>query len=391
MNLHKYILIPVLFLFMVGNALSQPLTSNDGFEGISAPYIPPTGWNNCNDGLSTVDTQPGQFSNEMPASEGSTYISMVAREIGPPGSVETLWSDLNMPFKKDHCYTLMIDLSLSHQYVGRWNWEDYYFDNPCRFQVLGLNGDCTGTSQTELLWQSEVIDHFVWQSYEIPIIPKTNTFSRIVFRVDFTEPGNFKNSALMVDNLRFKEERGYIINNCNLLSITDDVTMINWYRDGISLDQHSDQLQITESGHYSATFFNADNCFILASGYFTICQLETITIYDTVYEIVYDTVYVAVHDTVYLPGELNPFGLVCYPNPTSNHVTIVYHSSMDDYCDVSIIDNTGREVSTMSYMLQTSFNTLLVPMEHLATGHYFVIFTLSNRKSTKFKIVKVTS
>lgn len=46
---------------------AQMVTMNDGFEGPPTHHVPPPGWNNCNDDLSTVDTQPGIMHNTLSA------------------------------------------------------------------------------------------------------------------------------------------------------------------------------------------------------------------------------------------------------------------------------------------------------------------------------------
>jgi hypothetical protein len=140
-SLFSAVLVLLFSFFNSTFIFSQVLTSNDGFEGQKQKHVPPPGWYNCDD-VSSVDTQPGIMDNNKYPSEGSTYISLVTREVGPPGTVETVWADLKIPFMKDSCYKISLDLSLSKEFNGSYNWETYYFDTPCILQIIGFNGEC---------------------------------------------------------------------------------------------------------------------------------------------------------------------------------------------------------------------------------------------------------
>lgn len=223
-------------LFFVTNSFAQIITDNDGFEGTPRIAYPPEGWHNCSDGTSSCDTQPGALFNDVKASQGNTYVSLVTREVGPPGSVETMWADLKFPLRKGREYTFLIDVTLSNEFNGTWEWETYYFNNPCRMEVLGINLSCDQNGQFELLYQSKIIHHFYWDTYEIKVTPQTDDFERIGIRAQFTEPGNFKCSALLIDNLRYKPESlkcypnpttGEI--NIDYLSYSDDEFRISIY------------------------------------------------------------------------------------------------------------------------------------------------------------------
>ena len=377
-NLYSLLLVLIL-LTGSSTAIAQMVTMNDGFEGPPTHHVPPPGWNNCNDDLSTVDTQPGIMHNTLPASQGSNYISMVTREFQPPGTVETLWATLNKPFEKDHCYTLKLDLTLSSEYYGTLNWTDYYFNNPCKLQVLGMNGDCAVPDEIELLWQSEIINHLdEWRSFEIPVRPTTATFNQIELRVEFTEPGNFKNSALMIDNLRFNETAGQIINNCGLLNLPQGSTDITWYFNNQVISGTTSQLPMNESGRYSATYYNAENCFVYTSGDF-INAPETI----------HDTIYIDRFDTIYLGGQYIALEVQCYPNPTFNDVTIEYNSPGNGFCNVTVFDNDVKEVIRQFYPLTEGNNKIKVYLNMLAAGTYYIQFEPLDKKSRTFKIVKL--
>lgn len=152
-------------------------------------------------GQSSTDTQPGFFGNNVPPSQGSSYISLVTRAIGPPGSVETAWTVLLQPFEQFNTYSFTLDLSLSQNFNGDFGWTTYYFNNPCVLQVYGYNGNCPSWNDQELLWESPVLTNFSWQTFTVSFTPVLNTYSRMFIRPFFTPPNNFQNSAVLIDNL----------------------------------------------------------------------------------------------------------------------------------------------------------------------------------------------
>ena len=183
-----------------GLVQAQTLTLNDGFEGTPQMAVPPPNWYNC--GVSSSgDTQPGFFGNNVPPAQGGTYISLVTRGVGTPGTAERVWADLLVPFVQFSTYVLTVQLSLTNDFEGDWGWETYVFNNPCIFQVIGFNGNCENWNDRELLWQSEVITNFGWQTFTITCTPTLNTFSRLLIRPFFSPPTNYQNSALLIDDL----------------------------------------------------------------------------------------------------------------------------------------------------------------------------------------------
>lgn len=181
---------------------AQVITTNDGFEGSPMQGTPPPGWQNCNDGLSTGDTQPGWFHNHVPASEGQTYLSLVTRALNPFATVETVWADLLSPLEQGVAYHMTIDLSLSSNFQGDFNWDTYYFNNPCVLRVIGFNGDCDAPAQSEILWESGIVDVFGWQTFDISFSPQSGNYQSIALRPYFTPVNNIKNSALLLDALK---------------------------------------------------------------------------------------------------------------------------------------------------------------------------------------------
>jgi gliding motility-associated-like protein len=148
-----------------------------------------------------VDTQPGFFSNNVAPAEGGSYVSLVTRQLNPPGTVETVWADLLIPFEQFSTYTFTVDLSLSDNFQGSIGWDTYYFDHPCVLQIFGFNGDCASSQDRELLWQSAPLTNFGWQTFTVSFSPSLATFSKMAIRPFFTPENNYQNSAVLVYNL----------------------------------------------------------------------------------------------------------------------------------------------------------------------------------------------
>jgi gliding motility-associated-like protein len=204
-------------LFVLNNSShEQVLTLNDGFEGTPTQGLPPVGWNNCNDGHSSVDTQPGFFHDFTPAPQGQSYISIVTREVDPPGTIETVWANLLIPFEINKEYLLSLDLSRSHEFYGTYGFTDYYFDNPCILQIIGFNGDCVAPQDSELLWQSNALDSYDWLTFHVSVKPSKATFNNIAIRPNFISSSDIKNSVVYIDNLKLenKEFSSVYIPNC---------------------------------------------------------------------------------------------------------------------------------------------------------------------------------
>lgn len=187
-------------MIMSGSVQAQTLTMNDGFEGTPQMAVTPPNWTNC--GVSSSgDTQPGPFGNNVPPAQGGSYISLVTRGVGTPGTAERVWADLLQPFEQFSTYVFTVQLSLTNDFEGYWGWETYTFNNPCIFQVIGFNGNCENWNDRELLWQSDLITNFGWQTFTVTCTPTLNTFSRILIRPFFSPPTNYQNSALLIDDL----------------------------------------------------------------------------------------------------------------------------------------------------------------------------------------------
>jgi hypothetical protein len=333
---------------------AQVLTLNDGFEGSPMQSNLPASWNNCNDGISSGDTQPGCFNNTVAASQGNTYITLVTREMNPPGTAETAWADLLIPFEKDRCYNFSIDLTLSHEfYANDWT-QDYYFDNPCILQVFGFNGDCHYPQSKELLWTSDIVDYFSWKTIDISVKPLIDSYQKIALRSYFIPETNFKNSALLIDNLQYKPQTNVFLHQDGLLVLPSTAHDIQWYfNDQLVAGENSLQMPEMGSGTYTARFYNEKGCFVVLSEYVII----------------------------------NMDGYSIYPNPATDYVTLECYSADNGNFQVYLYDNLGRIVIDKEYATHRGKNKMIFDFRNLATGLYHAKVLRNNLAPVDAKFV----
>jgi len=257
------IFIVVVFLtkqsFLYSQESPSRITNNDSFEGMQQRDTPPGSWNNCDDNLSTADTQPGQWGVNKQASHQKTYISLITREISQPNTVETVWAKLIEPIKKDSCLNFSIDLCISSEFRADFQGTTYSFFNPCVLRVFGFNTNCSDTTEREILWESEPITHSNWKTYFVECKPKNNTYTKIGLQPYFFPKDNLKNSALLIDNIRHMPidivyEEGELI-------VPEGSTNIQWYYNNNPLIGANDRtLPPFVDGYYQVFYTDPDGC-----------------------------------------------------------------------------------------------------------------------------------
>lgn len=333
----------IYFLIICFSKLSsQVITFNDGFEGTPQKDIPPPEWYNCDAIMyNTVDTQPGSFSNNKPASEGSTYISMVTREMFAPGTFEVLWTNLKTPFLKDHCYTLNLDLSLSKDFKGSYNFDDYYFDEPCLLRLVGLNEDCSKVLDNEILWESDTLTNYNWETFEFTIRPDSMNYDKIALYPFFINENEPKNSVVFVDNLRYPLQKN-VYKNDGSYFLPNWAHNITWFYYGEQIeDGNSHEIPLFLPGNYKVHYFDADSCF----------QIEKMK----------------------LEFDYEPINI--YPNPTADNIIIKFLSPHEPYkVNFEIYDAIGKLVYKRNHLINHGNNYVNINLSTLATGTYFVRF-----------------
>ena len=72
-----------------------------------------------------------------------------------------------------------------------------------------------------------------------------------------------------------------------------------------------------------------------------------------------------------------------YPNPAQNEVTISLQSSAAQQAQVDVYDGLGRRVAQLTQPTQVGYNTLRLPLNHLATGVYSVSVRVGTTRSVQ--------
>jgi hypothetical protein len=343
----------IMILTTLEYSTAQVITANDGFEGYSQHNVPPPDWYNCDDN-SSVDTQPGVLDTNKPASEGYTYISLVTRELGPPGTIETVWAELKTPFMKDSCYKLSLDLSLSTEFNGSINWETYYFDNPCILQVIGFNGDCDNMDESEILYESEVLSNYDWETFNFTLSPAFANYNKIALRPNFTPPDNHKNSVLFIDNLRIQGSADSLTYTSGKYYLPDWASGIQWYFNGEIIEgETSHELPFFENGDYVVLFYDESGCLNSLS--------KTI--------------------------KFDYSHVMLYPNPTSDNTTLRFYSPTEGFITFKVFNDVGQLTFIQDHVLEKGINNALFNFESLAPGTYFIKSNSAFNFLESFKIV----
>ena len=149
-------------------------------------------------GETPPDIHPGNFwENNLPPSDGNTYIGMVVRD---NDTWEGVSQRLNGELKAGKCYKLSADLALSSQYLSRsrMTMEQSSYTKPAVLRVWGGDNIC---SERELLAESEGINHNEWRRYEFTVHPRANHSFILVeafYRTPVIVPYN---GHILLDNL----------------------------------------------------------------------------------------------------------------------------------------------------------------------------------------------
>ncbi|WMJ75529.1 carboxypeptidase regulatory-like domain-containing protein [Cytophagaceae bacterium ABcell3] len=80
--------------------------------------------------------------------------------------------------------------------------------------------------------------------------------------------------------------------------------------------------------------------------------------------------------------------LECYPNPTTDRTYLKFHSKTGFASQLTVHDQVGKVLLEQEYQVQSGENRLVVDVNHLPTGMYFVSFRWQGKQQT-FKLIKL--
>ena len=180
---------------------------NPSFEDIphqgSVNFPTIRGWYDCGSaifrGESPPDIHPQNFWDvTSSAQEGMTYLGMVARY---NESYEMLGQRLAVPLQEGKCYDFSVHLAMSEVYLSNTHRNQdtkESFTTPCVFRIYGGTGLC---NETQLLAESQAIDHSDWDKYEFTMQPKRE-YRYIMIGIFYKTPSLFAyNGNILIDNI----------------------------------------------------------------------------------------------------------------------------------------------------------------------------------------------
>ncbi|MBN2174907.1 MAG: gliding motility-associated C-terminal domain-containing protein [Bacteroidales bacterium] len=182
----------IIFLILLSSAmmLKSQYFPNPSFEGPAPiPNEPPPGWEKCS---GSPDTQPGVWDVPTPPSNGISYLGICWL----PSWIERVWTELENPLKQDSCYLIQVDLAYFHEI-------NYYGIIQSTFPMrMNFHSSTSLCQEGPLLWQSPLISHTDWQTYEFVIDPEADIHN-IVIRSYYDSPNMPADIGyILIDNIR---------------------------------------------------------------------------------------------------------------------------------------------------------------------------------------------
>jgi len=196
---HSFFILALFILLLPDNIHSQ-FIQDPSFED---PGWGNNSWLGCHR-FSTPDSQPGVFNNNVLASDGNVYVSLVVRgDKGPyANTTEDLQTELNEPLIAGNCYYLKIDLCMSPTFGHNIGFSGVWlsYANPAVLKIWGGNTHC---SKDELLWTSEAVDKSDWETFNAILSPKLTDVNYLILEANYTSvPKYFGN--VLVDNVKIE-------------------------------------------------------------------------------------------------------------------------------------------------------------------------------------------
>ena len=173
------------------------------------------GWFDCGTrrfpAESPPDIHPNNYwKNNIPPAKGRSYVGLVVRQ---NDTWESISQGLDIPLKKDKCYSFSIYLARSDDYwsvsrdinnqITSENDDPVNYVEPAVFRMWGGSVYC---AQEQLIAESTPIDHSDWRVYEFKIEPKSD-INFILIEAFYVVPTFFPyNGHILIDELSdFKE------------------------------------------------------------------------------------------------------------------------------------------------------------------------------------------
>lgn len=188
------------------SGLTTIYLNNPSFEGYPGAGIEIPGWYNCGPTSETPpDLQPGFFGVATAPRHGNTYLGLVVRQTG---TWESVGQRLSQPLEVNQCYEFSLDLRRDTSYVSalRNSATEVKFTTPARIIIWGGNGYC---HKGEVLYQTAVIIHPRWLTYNCRFNPKKSNWSHIIIEAYYGAQDPFNPSMPLLSN------GNVLVDNCS--------------------------------------------------------------------------------------------------------------------------------------------------------------------------------
>jgi hypothetical protein len=146
----------------------------------------PIGWLACK-AMTTPDILPGVWGIYQEASDGDTYVGLITRA---NGTWESITQRLERTIETDDCYVFGLDLARGATYSG--------YSSPLKIRIWGSTDRC---NTDQLLYESPLIEHTAWKSYQIEFTAE-QPIRYIIFEAFHKESRFRYNGNILLDNLR---------------------------------------------------------------------------------------------------------------------------------------------------------------------------------------------
>lgn len=173
--------------------------NNPSFEGEPRAGLQPDGWIDCGQvGETPPDVQPfGGFNVSKVAKEGRTYLGLVTRY---NDTWESVAQRLSEPLQGGECYKFTLHLARSAAYrssTKRSRGRIVNFDDAVKVRIWGSNSSC---GKTELLDETDLIEHTSWRAYEFKLKPSSD-YAYLRIEAYFKTPTLFAyNGNVLIDD-----------------------------------------------------------------------------------------------------------------------------------------------------------------------------------------------
>lgn len=177
-----------ILLFGFGKSIQAQTTiflQNASFEGEPQDATVPVGWLPCEPG-STPDILPGQWGVYQEAADGETYVGLITRE---DGTWESIGQRLGQPLENNECYSFQLDMAYAKTYAG--------YNNPVKLRIWGGQTKC---KKDQMLYQTNLIKHVDWKTYEVRFRTK-QPINYIIIEAHYSDKPFSHKGNVLIDKL----------------------------------------------------------------------------------------------------------------------------------------------------------------------------------------------